>query len=187
MGFWLALYSTPHSLIQVSNTSSSPALSLLGDLLQEPLGHRLPLPHVPRFSRYAFEFSKNRRRHSGLTSVICSYGYHIHLPERVKLCQRVVRSSILFDLAFTQRHPHPDDRHPDRAASQERSRRPGDNRNRWIVQCCYHHAHRVLCPLRCELAAGYWSMGRWKPHYEFLLVHLPSDSGPCFRTTAIFR
>ena len=39
----------------------SPALSLLRPLLEEPLGHRVPLPHVPRLYRCAFEFSTGRR------------------------------------------------------------------------------------------------------------------------------
>ena len=35
------------------------ALPLLRNLLQEPLGNRLPLPHVPRLYRYVFELSTN--------------------------------------------------------------------------------------------------------------------------------
>ena len=34
-----------------------PAVSLLHHLRQEPLCHRVPLPHVPRFRGYVFEFS----------------------------------------------------------------------------------------------------------------------------------
>ena len=46
------------------------ALPLLHNLLQEHLGRRLPLSHVPRFRGYAFEFSTDRRRHFRLTSTI---------------------------------------------------------------------------------------------------------------------
>ena len=35
------------------------ALSMLHDLLHEPLGHRLPLPRVPRLHGYVFRFSTN--------------------------------------------------------------------------------------------------------------------------------
>ena len=38
-------------------TPTSLALPLLCCLLHEPLGHRLPLPHVPRLDRYVFDFS----------------------------------------------------------------------------------------------------------------------------------
>ena len=46
------------------------AVSLLCYLLHEPLGHRLPLHHVPRLCGCVFEFSKSWRRHSGLTTLI---------------------------------------------------------------------------------------------------------------------
>ena len=42
-------------------TSARLALSLLCDLLYEPLGPRLPLPHVPWFIGCVFELSTNRR------------------------------------------------------------------------------------------------------------------------------
>ena len=51
-------------------TAPSLALSLLHNLLHEPLGHRPPLSHVPCPYWYAFEFSANRRRCSGLMSQI---------------------------------------------------------------------------------------------------------------------
>ena len=43
-------------------TPAPTALSLLRNLCQEPLGHRIPLPHVPWLFGYAFEFSANRRK-----------------------------------------------------------------------------------------------------------------------------
>ena len=70
MGFWSALCSMLRRLIQVPNVGSPPAPSLLGDILHEPLGHRLPLPHVPRLIGYASEPSTDRRRHFRLTSTI---------------------------------------------------------------------------------------------------------------------
>ena len=42
----------------------SPALSLLRNLLQEPLDHRLPLSHVLWLCGYVFEFLMNWRRRS---------------------------------------------------------------------------------------------------------------------------
>lgn len=48
MAFWLVFCLIMRPLVQASNASSS-ALSLLRDLLLEPLGRRLPLPRVPWF------------------------------------------------------------------------------------------------------------------------------------------
>ena len=45
-----------------------PALSLLRNLLHEPLDHRPALPHVPWLAGYAFWLSTNRRRYPRLTS-----------------------------------------------------------------------------------------------------------------------
>ena len=46
------------------------ALSLLRNLLQEHLGHRLPLPHVPWLIWCAFKFSANQWRYPGLIVII---------------------------------------------------------------------------------------------------------------------
>jgi len=67
MVFWLVLYSMLRPLGGVADANYSLALSLLRDIRQEPLGHRLPLPHVPCFRGYVFEFLTNRLRHSKLT------------------------------------------------------------------------------------------------------------------------
>ena len=70
---WLAdapLVGSPFDVTftHASNPGCSPASPLLRNLLQEPLGDRLPLPHVPQFFGYVFEFSANRWRQPGLTS-----------------------------------------------------------------------------------------------------------------------
>ena len=54
---------------RVPDIGSSPALSLLCCLLHEPLGYRLPMPHVPRIVWYASELSVFPQRHSKLTEL----------------------------------------------------------------------------------------------------------------------
>jgi len=86
-GYWSFIYSTPtctvpnfasllsywladgllvgcsilHPPVRVSNAVPTPAPSLLRNLRQEPLDHRLPLPRVPCLCGCVFEFSANRR------------------------------------------------------------------------------------------------------------------------------
>ena len=61
MAFWLVLCSMIRSPAQASNAGPPVALPLLLNLLQEPSGHRLPLPHVPRLCGYVFELSTKWR------------------------------------------------------------------------------------------------------------------------------
>ena len=61
MAFWLVLCSVMRSPTQVSNAAPPVALPLLRNLPQEPLGHRLPLLHVPRLCGYVFELSTQWR------------------------------------------------------------------------------------------------------------------------------
>ena len=85
--------------VQISN-SAPPALSLLHNLLQEHLGRRLPLSHVPRFRGCVFGFSTGLWRYLGLMPLY-SDGYRARLPERGSRWQHLVRPSILFDFDFT--------------------------------------------------------------------------------------
>ena len=70
---WLAdgpLVGSPFGVAftHASNPDYSSALPLLRNLLQELLGHRLPLSHVPQFFGCVFEFSAHRLRRPGLIS-----------------------------------------------------------------------------------------------------------------------
>jgi len=133
------------------------ALSLLRDPFHEPLGHRLSLPHVPRLCECMFEFSAN----GGGTQdqrQLDSDGS----PDGNLKFEIVARAHYptLFNFGFPQHHPYPYDRPPARPARQARSRCCGVwGRDRWIVQDHRYHAHRVLCPFRCELLARRWISG----------------------------
>ena len=62
MGFWSVLDSVSCLFASLWLTTTSPALSVLCNLFQEFLGHRLPLPNVPRLFGHVFQFSTNLRQ-----------------------------------------------------------------------------------------------------------------------------
>ena len=115
-----------------------------------------------------------------------SDGHRLRLPVLVSDQLPLVRSSILFDFAFTKHPPHSHDRRPTRLAHQEHSHRHGGDWNRWVMQGHRHHARRVLRSLRCELVIGNRTIERQEQRVEYILAYPRSDSGSCYPMTPIF-